>query len=45
MRYLLAVLIMSAAIISTTVAFARGGQDADDCPPGSTDPDCRTKPQ
>lgn len=39
MRNLLAFLILLAALGTATAAFARG-QSADDCPPGSTDPDC-----
>ena len=26
-----------------TAAMARGGQSADDCPPGNNDPDCKGK--
>jgi hypothetical protein len=45
MRHLLALLIILAALLACHVAYARGGQDADDCPPGSTDPDCKDASQ
>ena len=41
MRKVMVVLAALAAIVAGTAAMARGGQSADDCPPGSTDPDCR----
>ena len=30
-------------LIAAGSAHARGGQGADDCPPGSADPDCKGK--
>jgi len=34
---------LAAAVpLATSPAFARGGQSADDCPPGNKDPDCST---
>ena len=44
MRNVVALLILLTALLVGTAAHARGGQSADDCPPGSTDPDCVTKP-
>ena len=41
-RSTLAVLVLLAGLAVTATALARGGQAADDCPPGSKDPDCRT---
>ena len=36
------VLLVLASLIVSAAALARGGQAADDCPPGSKDPDCRS---
>jgi len=41
MRYLMAVVTVLVALAAGSIAMARGGQAADDCPPGSTDPDCK----
>jgi hypothetical protein len=41
MRYVLIVLALLAGVMSTTTVVARGGQSADDCPPGNRDPDCK----
>lgn len=41
MRHLMALLIVLAGLAAGTAAMARGGQSADDCPPGNTDPDCK----
>ena len=41
MRNTIALLALLIALVITTAAQARGGQSADDCPPGSTDPDCK----
>ncbi len=41
-RSTIAILVLLAGLALTVGAFARGGQAADDCPPGSKDPDCRT---
>jgi hypothetical protein len=43
MRNVMCLLIVIAALFASPTALARGGQSADDCPPGSTDPDCRGK--
>jgi len=40
MRNIIALLILLMALFAVTAAQARGGQSADNCPPGSTDPDC-----
>ena len=40
MKNLFAILLLLATLFAVTPAFARG-QSADDCPPGSTDPDCK----
>jgi hypothetical protein len=40
MRKIVAVLILLASLFCVTAAEARGGQSADDCVAGSTDPDC-----
>jgi hypothetical protein len=39
MRYVIAVLVLVAALACVTAAHARGGR-TDDCTPDSTDPDC-----
>jgi hypothetical protein len=41
MRNVIAVVILLTGLLASGVAHARGGQAADDCPPGSTDPDCK----
>ena len=41
MRTIIAVVILLSALLAGSVAHARGGQSADDCPAGSTDPDCK----
>ncbi len=41
-KIVLLLLILLAAVPASQV-FARGGQAADDCPPGSKDPDCSGK--
>jgi hypothetical protein len=38
----LALLIVLFGLSASGGALARGGQSADDCPPGSKDPDCRS---
>jgi hypothetical protein len=43
MRSLLSLLVLLAVLFGSTAAMARGS-GADDCPPGSTDPDCVAKP-
>jgi len=43
MRNLIALLVVLASLVMGTAAMARGGQAADDCPAGSTDPDCKGK--
>jgi len=43
MRKIVALLILLTALFGIVDAHARGGQGADDCPPGSTDPDCKGK--
>jgi len=43
MRYLMVVLLVLSALAAGTAAMARGGQAADDCPPGNNDPDCKGK--
>jgi hypothetical protein len=40
MHKLIAFLVLLIALFSGIAAYARGGQAADDCPPGTTDPDC-----
>lgn len=42
LRAAVVALLLLAPLVLATVAYARGGQDADDCPAGSTDPDCKT---
>jgi hypothetical protein len=42
---ILALILLTLAIgvsLSSAPALARGGQSADDCPPGNKDPDCST---
>jgi len=39
-RRLISALLLILAIFAATEVYARGGQSADDCPPGSKDPDC-----
>lgn len=34
-------LLMLLLVLGMTAAVARGGRSADDCPPKSTDPDCK----
>lgn len=41
MRNMIAIFLMLLSLAAASAAWARGGQDADDCPPGSTDPDCQ----
>jgi hypothetical protein len=41
MRNVIALLVVLTALLTATAAQARGGQSADDCPPGSNDPDCK----
>jgi hypothetical protein len=43
MRYLIAMLIVLATLVTGTAAMARGGQAADDCPADSKDQDCKGK--
>jgi len=43
MRNLGFIVLLLAALFASPPAFARGGQAADDCPPGSKDPDCAKK--
>jgi hypothetical protein len=43
MRSIMLVLLVLAALGTGTAAMARGGQAADDCPPGNNDPDCKGK--
>jgi hypothetical protein len=45
MRNAIALFFLLVILLGATVAIARGGR-SDDCPPGSTDPDCvdTTKP-
>ena len=38
----LAALVALTALAATPAAYGRGGQAADDCPPGNKDPDCST---
>ena len=40
MRKAFAIFFLFLALLAAAPAWARGGQAADDCPPGSTDPDC-----
>jgi hypothetical protein len=42
MRKITVLLAMLMLLLTATAALARGGQSADDCPPGSTDPDCKS---
>lgn len=46
MRHIITFIVLLTIILGATAAVARGGRTADDCPPGSTDPDCvdATKP-
>jgi hypothetical protein len=44
MRSLVSFLALLAVLLTVTAAEARGGRDSNDCPPGSTDPDCTTAP-
>ena len=37
------ILLLLASLFAAAPAYARGGQAADDCPPGSKDPDCVKK--
>ena len=39
----LAIVLLLSLLAITQPAYARGGQGADDCPAGSTDPDCKGK--
>ncbi len=41
MRHMIAALFVLMALVAANAVYARGGQSADDCPPGSTDPDCK----
>jgi hypothetical protein len=41
MRSAIRVLMMLITLFAAAAAQARGGQSADDCPPGTTDPDCK----
>jgi hypothetical protein len=41
MRKLVALLIPLLILFGIAVADARGGRGSDDCPPKSTDPDCK----
>jgi hypothetical protein len=34
------ILMLLATLLAAPSAYGRGGQAADDCPPGSKDPDC-----
>lgn len=43
MRKVIALLFLMMTLFGVVNAHARGGQGADDCPPGSTDPDCKGK--
>jgi hypothetical protein len=43
MRNLGFIVLLLVALFATAPAYARGGQSADDCPPGSKDPDCVKK--
>ncbi len=43
MRNVLIIMILLASLGIIGNAQARGGQAADDCPPGSSDPDCKGK--
>ena len=40
-KRLIALLVVLFGLSASVAALARGGQSADDCPPGSKDPDCR----
>ncbi len=40
MKKLAAMVLFLLTLLAMTQAYARGGQSADDCPPGSKDPDC-----
>ena len=44
MRNVVTLLVLLAILFGATAAIARGGRDSNDCPPGSTDPDCATTP-
>jgi hypothetical protein len=39
-RKLIAAVLVLLTLSVAGHVYARGGQDADDCPPGSKDPDC-----
>ncbi|MDR3448395.1 MAG: hypothetical protein P4M15_01365 [Alphaproteobacteria bacterium] len=43
MHKFLTFLVLLAVLLGSASAFARGGR-TDDCPPGSTDPDCVATP-
>jgi len=40
MKRIWILLVLMATLTASSMAYARGGQSADDCPPGSKDPDC-----
>ena len=40
---ILALSVVVVGLVSTNAVLARGGQSADDCPAGTTDPDCANK--
>jgi len=40
LRRLISAVLLMLAIFAATDVYGRAGQAADDCPPGSKDPDC-----
>jgi hypothetical protein len=41
MKKVVSLLVMLLVLFGVAAADARGGRGSDDCPPGSTDPDCK----
>jgi hypothetical protein len=41
MRKIVSILVLFVLLLGVAAATARGGRDSADCPPKSTDPDCK----